>query len=172
MKVVRKEGPGAKILKNVNTNFKNVSGSVGWYPSSKYPAQQPKNPDGKGTPSIPVAAIAAQNEFGNPLLGIPARPVMMPAIIQKEQEWKKISRYAATKMLKGALTAKEGLELVLIAAEGDIRENITTIESPALKPATVKARRRKMADGKTVGNLTKPWVETKLALTSLSHAVD
>jgi len=62
-------------------------------------------------------------------------------------------------------------KLGLLAA-GQVGEKIASITTPPLAEETIKARQRKMANGKFTGNLDKPLVETGLLIASPSHLVE
>jgi len=118
---------------------------------------------GDGTP---VAYVAAIQEFGSPKNNIPPRSFMRSTISEQHKKWIKTFGKAMERM-----SAEQALELVGAQAAGDVQEMITSIQTPPLSPTTIHARQRKMADGKTVGNLTKPLVETALLLASIKSVV-
>jgi len=91
---------------------------------------------------------------------------MRSTISKQHKKWVKTFE----KAMKG-MSAEQALELVGMQAAGDVQEMITSIQTPPLSPTTIHARQRKMADGKTVGNLTKPLVETALLLASIKSVV-
>ena len=172
MAVKRTPGPGAAVLQKALSGLKDTKGKVGWFPSAQYQGYQPKTPDGKTGAPMPVAAIAIQNEYGNPALGIPARPFMRPTIAEKMQEWKQKFKSGAKAILAGNISSREVMEAVLLLVAGNIRRSITKVQSPPLKQATIDARLRKKADGKTIGNLTKPLVEEKIMINTISHEIE
>lgn len=133
---------------------------VGWLESDKYD-------DG-----TPVAYVAAIQEFGSAPQGIPPRPFMRPTIAEKEVEWGKIAAGYAKMMLNGKIDGATALDSLGGSAAGDIAKTISKIQTPKLKDSTIKARLRKMADGKTIGNLTKPLVESGLMFDTLNHIVE
>ncbi len=133
---------------------------VGWFDSAKYP-------DGTS-----VAYVATIQEFGSPEQSIPARPFMRPTIAEKENAWKQQFKSGAKAVLHGSETAETVFEKIGLGVAGNIRTTITKLQTPPLKPATVQARRNKMADTTTTGNLTKPLVFTKILLNSLTHNVE
>ncbi len=134
--------------------------SVGWGEGAKYP-------DG-----TPVAAIAAQNEFGNASKRIPPRSFVRTTITEKEEEWRNLALSGARAVVAGNTSVENVMEGLGIASQGDIGKKITQIQEPALSPVTIKARQRKLADGKKVGNLTKPLIETSQMLSTLTYSVE
>lgn len=163
MKVKRvKSNDGKKLQIILNTDDHKVA-KVGWFQKLKYD-EPPENPY--------VAEIAAQNEFGNPSKKIPARPFFRPTIENKKTEWQKLLEQGASAVLKGKIPMTAVLEAVSLKAAGDVRKAITEVYSPALSPVTIQRRLDKRANGKVIGNLTKPLIETKYMLTTLINSVE
>ncbi len=144
-------------LKTLQLHLKelaNKQGKVGWLGGKNYP-------DG-----TPVAMIAAQNEFGNPAKNIPPRPFVRPAIAENENQWKELAAQGANKTLEGKITAEDVMLALTQAAHNAVSKNIATLTSPALKPATLAARRRR-------GNSnTKPLTDTGLMDSTLALVVE
>ena len=136
-----------------------LQGKVGWNESAKYP-------DG-----TPVAYVASIHEFGAASQGIPARPFMRPAIAKNQKSWAAAFGKGAAAVLKGNFTPREVMERVCMDAVGAVKSSIASVQSPALEQSTVDARRRAMADGKTIGNLTKPLVASGLMVNSVDYEV-
>ena len=155
MKIVRKEGPGAAVLKKALAGLSDVDGKVGWFPGAKYE-------DG-----TPVAQVAAENE-----LGLHQRPFMRPTIIEKEKEWQGLAQSGAKAIIAGNETSETVMEKITLLAAGQIRKTISDITSPPLSPFTIAARLSKRADGKTIGSLTKPLIESALMLNTLTNTVE
>lgn len=160
LKIIRTAGKGSEQLKHALKAIKGHVGKVGWFPSAQYP-------DG-----TPVAQVAAVQEFGNPSQNIPPRSFMRTTIAAKEKKWARTIQAGAKLVLQGDVGINAVLEAIVLEAAGDIRKKITQIQEPPLAPATIAARVRKMADTKTVGNLTKPLVETKILLNTLTGIVE
>lgn len=156
MKVIRKQGVNLKVILN---GLKDKSAKVGWFESAKYE-------DG-----TPVAYVATIQEFGAPSQSIPARPFIRPAIKENEKSWSSIAESGARAVLRGVATTGDVMEAIGGKAAADIQNAITQVKTPALKDSTIAARLRKRADGKTVGNLTKPLVDSGLMLASVQSVV-
>jgi hypothetical protein len=159
-RVTRTPGPGTERIRLLLAGVTNKVGKVGFFPSSKYE-------DG-----TPVAYVATIQEFGAPSQGIPARPFMRPTIEAKQAEWSGLARQGAAAMIEGKQTGEQVLEIIGLKAAGDIRRTISQVNSPALAPATIAARMGQRADKKTVGNLTKPLVDTGTLLNAVTSAVE
>lgn len=158
-RVVRKPGPGREVLRATLAGLEDKTGKVGWFENAKYEG---------GTP---VAYVAAINEYG--VAGkIPARPFMRPTVAQRLGEWRNLVQRGAKAITRGEATSTTVMEAVTQTAAGNIAETIAGITSPALAESTVKNRLRKKADGKTIGNLTKPLIDTKLMINSLTSVVE
>lgn len=139
--------------------LKGLEGRVGWFPSAKYE-------DGTF-----VASVAIQNEFGNAIKHIPPRSFMRTTIAEKQELWAEDAKRLSKRVLNGKLTPVQAMDALGQIAAGNIRNKITQIFTPPLAASTIKARLAKMANGKTIGNLYKPLVETKVMLNSLSNEV-
>jgi hypothetical protein len=117
------------VLKNLK-NMKSGSVKIGWFPSARYDDEK----------STPVAAVAAQNEYGNPNNNIPARPFLRPAIARDEKKWADIGKRGLKAVLAGKSTNQAVLDLIGVTAVGDIQHSIALVFSPPLAPATIAAR--------------------------------
>lgn len=149
----------------------NLDLKVGWFSTNWYPAIASKKPGGKGKPAVPVAYIATIHEHGHLESGIPARPFMQPTIDREETNWRDFLAVEIPRVLAGATTLEDVLEALGLNVAGEIAQSIRNVDAPPLKPATIAAKRRKMADQNTVGNLSKPLVETGIMLDTVSHTV-
>jgi len=158
--VRRTPGPGAERLRLLLAGVENKVGKVGFFETSKYP-------DG-----TPVAYVATIHEFGAPSEGIPPRPFMRPTIQANQAVWQSIALQGAKSILDGSMTSEDILEVIGLKAAGDIRKMIASIQAPPLKDATVAARLRGKADKQTVGNLTKPLVDTATMLNAVTNTVE
>lgn len=159
MKVTRKPGPGEKQLKKILEELKQREVQVGWFPSSRYPT------------GVPVAYVATIHVFGYPEKNIPARDFMRPTITQRTPVWKATLATGAKAVVKGSNTLDGVLNMIGSLASADIRKAITQLTSPALQESTIKARVSRRADKRTIGLLTKPLVDTKYMITSLTYSI-
>lgn len=158
-KITKTGGIGVDELRKRIDELDKLSAFVGWLESAKYD-------DG-----TPVAGIAAVHEYGSPKMNIPPRPFMRTAKQDNFDSWRNIVKYGAKQILLGRSSAKNVMEMLGLKIEGDIKLAIKSVSSPALKPATIEAKRRKKADGKKIGNLTKPLVEEAIMLNTVTHEV-
>lgn len=133
-----------------------IKTQTGWFESAKY------------SDGVPVAGIAAQNEYGNPKLNIPARPTIRPTITEKSPEWDRLLFEGAKAVVEGRRTMFQVMEALGLKSSADIKNAIAQYNDIPLKDATVKARMRKKADGKTVGSLTKPLVDEAIMINTLT----
>jgi len=130
---------------------------IGWFPSARYDDEE----------KTPVAAVAAQNEYGNPSKRVPPRPFIRPAIALNENKWKDIGRRGLKAVLAKKSTTTAVLQLLGITAVGDIQASISRVYSPPLKKSTIDARleRQKATGGRRLTKnqaigITKPLVDT------------
>ena len=162
MDVKRVKSPDADKLKIALKNLDGKVGKVGWFENSKYADKD----------STPVAAVAAQNEYGNPNKHIPARPFMRPTIYAKQNEWSKIAENGSKSILKGDNTIYDVLQLLGLKAAGDIKRTISKLTEPPLSPKTIAARLSRRQDQSTIGLLTKPLIDTGIMLNTLTNSVE
>jgi hypothetical protein len=157
--VKRDKSKAQALIKNLG-NLDGAGVRVGFFEGSKYD---------NGTP---VAQVAAAQEFGSPAQGIPPRSFMRQAIAQKSRWWAQLVKAGMDEVAEGKQTTPHQVwDKVGLKAAGDVRKAISKVMAPALKKSTIDARRRKMADGKTVGNLTKPLVDSGVMFNAVTHEV-
>ena len=158
--VVRKSN--ASLYARLRAAYNTLNGAelrVGWFATNKYE-------DG-----TPVAYVAVIHEFGAPKAGIPPRPFMRPTIAREENNWRAFAEEESKAIVQGRSTAKEMLEKLGLNASGEIARTLSEVTTPALKPGTVAAKVRKMADKSTVGASDKPLVETGILLDTVTYTV-
>lgn len=169
MTVKRVTSDAGKHLLEAIKKLEDKSVKVGWIHSQYYIDSRES-----------VAAIAAQNEFGNPKKHIPARPFMRPTIAAKQNEWRLTAENGAKKVLSGKLSIDKVLDLIGFQAEGDIKKTIKQLYSPALSETTILARIGRNArlssikgrlKEKSIGNITKPLIDTGIMFNTLTHEV-
>ena len=169
----------AEVIREVNRESyialcklaQNLDLKVGWFSTNWYAAVPSKKLGGKEKPAVPVAYIATIHEHGHLESGIPPRPFMQPTIDREKTNWRDYLVAEMPRVLAGTRKLEDVLEALGLNVAGEIAQSIRNVEAPPLKPATIAARQRKMADQKTIGNLTKPLVETGLMLATVSHVV-
>lgn len=161
MTIKRVKTKEAQRLQVALKNLDGKVGKVGWVHASQYIESRES-----------VAAVAAQNEYGNPNKHIPARPFMRPTIEAESVNWSKIIEHGSKQVLKGNQTIGDVFETVGLKAAGDIRKTITKITTPPLSPVTIAARLNRRKDKNTIGNLTKPLVDTGIMLGTLTNTVE
>ncbi len=154
--------PGLKKLEGALRSVKRMQTKVGWFPGAKYE-------DG-----TPVAYVAVIQEYGATLPNgtIPPRSFMRTTVEEKKEEWSKIAQSGAKAVTSGKVTVRNVMEGIGMAVAGDIRKKITEITTPPLKESTIRAKKAKLAEGKKVGSLTKPLIETGLMMESLTSTVE
>jgi len=157
-RVIRQRGKVGDNIK-VALGAHRMKTQVGWFAGNNY---------GDGTP---VAYVATIQEFGSPSNGIPPRSFMRTTVIEKSSEWAALAASGARAALAGNATAYDIMDGLGIAASGDVRKKIATLQSPPIQDSTIKARQRKLADGKTVGSLTKPLIETAIMMNTCTSVV-
>lgn len=138
-----------------------LEGKVGWFETARYPT------------GVPVALVAAVNEFGWPEHNIPPRLGMRATADAMRQAWAAVAEHAAKQMVNGKMTAWQAMELLGLKAAGDIRKHITEVTTPPLKVDTVKARLAGKKQGRVVSvSIAKPLVATGHLLTTLTNVTE
>jgi hypothetical protein len=160
MTVKRVDGPGKKQLEIMIKGLGNKVGKVGWLDRSAY-----EN-------GVTAAYVAAIQEYGYAPKNIPPRPFMRITIANKQQDWKRLAETGAKAIAKGNSNMTRVMEGIGLKAAGDVRRTISTIQNPPLKQSTIDARLRKRSNKTTVGNLTKPLVDTGFMLATLTNSVE
>lgn len=157
MRVTRKAGK-IDALRHAVTALDGAQGRVGWFPSAVYEGGQP------------VAGVAYVQEFGSPSQGIPPRLGMRMTAEERRQDWADTAKGVARAAAQGKLPADGMMPAVCLAAEGAVRARITKVNSPALKQATIDARKRRLANGGkgAKSSITKPLVDTGILLNTLT----
>jgi len=131
--------------------------SVGWFDTAKY------------SNGVPVAYVAAIQEFGYPTGGIPARPFVRPTLASKKTQWSEILKAGGSQVVKGAMTVDQMLGQFGMLAAGNISEAIAAVSDPALAASTIRARAARRA---SPGASIKPLVDTGLMIQSVSSRVE
>jgi hypothetical protein len=159
------ESEFAGNLQKALRNLENKQLKVGWFERSRYPGE----PNKKG---LPVATVAASNEFGNPVKSIPARPFIRPTIREKQNEWASIIEKGSISVIKGNHTLNQVLEALGLKVVGDIKKTISQIWTPPLSPRTIAARLARRSNKKLVGNLNKPLIDTHLMFDTIDNKIE
>lgn len=165
--VTRKSSPELARLKTAAKELGGMEVKVGYFEDQSYPAKPPKSKNGKGSPAVPVAYIAAIQELGYPEGGIPSRSYMRTTIAAKQQEWSELTAKAARGIAKGTRTAKQVGDVLGSSVAGDMRRTLADLQEPALSERTLAARRKR-------GNsATKPLIdEYHYLFKALTHTVE
>jgi hypothetical protein len=87
---------------------------------------------------VPVAMVAALQEFGAPKANIPPRPFFRTLVQAKKQEWKEAIR----KLLEGNdYDTEKTLMMTGEAIKGQLQQSIRDVHQPALSPVTLMLRK-------------------------------
>jgi hypothetical protein len=144
-------------------NGDNTVGKVGWFATAHYPSE---------SGGIPVALVAAVQEFGWPEHNIPPRLGMRETAQAMRGPWSEVAATVAKRCVNGQMTPEQAMEAIGLKAAGDIRKHIAGPIQPPLKVATVEARLRGKKIGRSVSiTAAKPLVDTGELLDSLTNVV-
>ena len=93
---------------------------------------------------------------------------------EKRREWAKTAETISRAAAQGKIAPERVMEAVAMAAEGNVRETITKVTAPALKQATIDARKRRLANGGkgAQASIAKPLVDTGILLNTLTSETE
>ena len=103
---------------------------------------------------LPMAAIAAIQEFGAPAAGIPPRPFFRNMVAQYSGDW---GEQLAEQFKVADYDSWQALFVMGLALRGELQQSMTDLDSPPLSPVTLMLRKMQMAPenrtitGKVVG---------------------
>lgn len=89
----------------------------------------------------PMAMIAAAHEYGVRERKLPERSFLRAWVINHEAQIMQMSEKLLEAVEKGAMTGEEALNFLARFAQGGVKETILNMKQPALKPATIKAKK-------------------------------
>lgn len=174
-----------KTSRKINSNIldglkglKDGTVEIGWFEDTKYS-------DGTS-----VAMVAEVQEFGATInvtekmrgyfaangfplkkdkgqIVIPPRSFMRTTVDENQSEWKQHVKGDLAKTIENGGDTIKVLDRLGLEVKGDIQQKISSIQSPPLSGMTIEMRQRRKANGKTVGNLTKPLVEEGIMLNTI-----
>ena len=93
-------------------------------------------PDGGPT----VAEVASFHEFGQ---GVPQRAFFRPTIDGNRDQYAALCRQVLQQILGRRLRLRQGLTLIGLRVQADVRQAITELSSPPLSPETIKRKLKK-----------------------------
>ena len=102
---------------------------------------------------------------------IPPTHFMEKCEEENKDKWKELAAKAWGGVFTGKITAEQAMEQLGLVVEGDIAKAIKEVNSPPLSQGTIEARKNRMSDKKTTGNLTKRLIDTGEMFDSVSHKV-
>lgn len=181
MPSVKRSNP--KGFKTLAARLKELSGietRVGWFPGAV------------SETGVPVALYMSVQEHGHG--PIPPRPFFRTTIAKEEKAWAGYAAQGAKAVLAGKTTAFAVMDALGERAQEDVKQTINEITSPPLSPITLELRAMKHKDpslkitGKIIGEAayrinqpgyklasgtpTKPLIDTKLAISTLTHITE
>lgn len=101
-----------------------------------------------------VASVGFWNEYGT--INIPARPFFRNAIAKNKQKW----IGAFQNFAKKAQDCESAMEMLGEIASGDIKDSITSLNTPPNAPSTIKKKKS-----------SNPLIDTGLLRNSISYEV-
>ena len=110
-----------------------------------------------------IAQIAAIHEWGEPKVNVPERSFFRTSFDENLQQTNNMKVKLYNKIIDGKMTAKRALGLIGEFNVSKMKLKIREIDSPPLKPATI---RRKGLDVEGTGN---PLIDTAQMINSVQH---
>jgi hypothetical protein len=187
-----KSGAGEKLKLALGVD--GFRANVGWFEGAKYEDGTPvamvahtqefgatfMHPGGTKYIVTDGGAKFVKNSFTGDVAGvtgahqitIPPRSFMRTTIAEKKDKWARDAKRAVKQLVKGSLDSEGVMLAIGTGASGDVRAKISSINSPPLKPGTIRGRLNKLANNKKVGSLDKPLVESSLMIDSLTNSVE
>lgn len=161
VEVIRKSNITAwNRLRLMGRKMEGLELKVGWFETAKYES------------GISVAHVATIQEFGYPKKNIPPRPFMRPTVAREENNWRKIIDQESKKIVAGTQTPAGMFQIIGLQASGQVAKSIVAVMAPPLKPATIAARKRRLAGGKTTKSLEKPLIDTGIMMETVTYTVE
>lgn len=181
MAEIRRSNPKAfETLELRLKELSRVETKIGWFPGAVYET------------GVPVAYVASIQEYGSG--PIPPRPFFRTTVADQKAAWAGFAELGAKAVLRGTHSARDVMDGLGELAQEDVKETINQITAPPLSPITLELRAMKHKDpslkvtGSTVGvaaarvkqpgyklaagTPTKPLVDTKLLITTLTHVTE
>lgn len=115
-----------KAIKEIEKIAKSMSGPN----SVKVGLPKGSNAYPDGTSVIMVGTV---HEFGSPSNNIPQRSFLRSTVIEKRKSYKKLFRKISKRIIDGKINTIQGLSLIGLQVQTDVKEKITDIHTPALK---------------------------------------
>lgn len=120
-----------------------------------------EGPSAGGRSSLTNLEIAIVNHFGTLDGHVPGRPFLTQTADAKRGAWLGLLEKVLLKVVKGALTLRDALELVGMQAAADVKRTIRAGMSPPNAESTIKAK-----------GSSKPLINTGQLLNGISHQVE
>lgn len=100
----------------------------------------PENKSGRNDGELGNADIAFIHEMGDPARDLPERSFLRSTMAERRQAYQVLAAKAMRKVLAGDLTVEHALELIGLAAAGDVQETIEQGEFAPLAPETIRRK--------------------------------
>lgn len=157
---VTRNRKNADIFKKAMADIESHCVKIGFFEDSKYD-------------KVPVAYVAAIQEFGYAPKNIPARSFMRTTQKEKKQKYTDLALKGFAACGKGRISAENVYGRLGFAAQGDVFKKIESIRSPKLKERTIKDRKRRMANGGrgATAGITKPLIDLGILLAAVQYQV-
>ena len=122
------------VFEKINQIIEKVSEKnldVGWFKGISYKE------------GVTVATVVVSNEFGNPSMNVPDRPFINPTIEKNNKRYGEMFNKLCLKSYENKFPVDGILDFMGGEITANIQDAIKAVNSPQLKPATIKDRERR-----------------------------
>jgi len=122
-----------KAIKRIEKIAKSMSG-----PSTVkvgLPKGSNNYPDGTS-----VIMVGSVHEFGSPSRGIPQRSFLRSTVTENRRAYKELFKKIAKSITDGKINTKQGLSLIGLQVEADVKQKIVDIKKPANTESTISGK--------------------------------
>lgn len=100
----------------------------------------PENKSSRNDGELGNADIAFIHEMGDPARDLPERSFLRSTMAERRQAYQELAAKVMRKVLAGDMTVEHALELIGLAAAGDVQETIEQGEFAPLAPETIRRK--------------------------------
>lgn len=121
--------------------------------------------------TVPMAVVAATQEFGDPERNIPERPVLRQGVRNGYAQFRKLNARNLKLIADGRMTMDQALNMLGVVAVGAVQREFTS-PNPAFEPikeATIAARKRRWP---SMPRSTRPLVASGNYRQSITYTLD
>jgi septum formation inhibitor MinC len=122
-----------------------------------------------------IQKFAKKNNYQKKIKGvivIPPRPFFGPALIKNAQKFNNMLLLGSKQVLEGEKTIEKVFRELASETRNSIQKEIKLVTSPPLSEATIKKRLSRRKNKTVTGTLTKPLIDTRVMIRTVSYRVN